>query len=84
MRTCLSHSRQLSQQSAARTLPRDHYRQRHAEGWIGHYNRKSEANFKNKTQYKISKNFKHKCAPVCRIHISFSCNQQLAHIEATV
>jgi hypothetical protein len=35
------------------------------------YNTKSESNFKNK------------CAPVCRIHVSFAYNQQPAHCRIT-
>ncbi len=38
---------------------------------------------KNTTQHTISNNFwKHKCAPVCRIHVGFGCNEQLAHFNS--
>jgi hypothetical protein len=28
--------------------------------------------------------FKHKCAPVCRIHVSFPCNKQLTHFSGNI
>jgi hypothetical protein len=33
---------------------------------------------------KPAKKIKHKCAPVCRIHVSFSINQQLARFGVTI
>jgi len=38
----------------------------------------------SKPKYKTNSvtNFEHKCAPVFCIHVSFACNQQLAHCRA--
>jgi hypothetical protein len=89
MRTGQLHSRQLCSQSTNGTLPCDHKWRPLQEG---NYNKKSEVNFK-KTQYntKIVTHFEHKCppsnapcAPAPCIHVSFACNQQLAHCRATV
>ena len=59
--------------------------QRQVEECICHLNRISEAYFKKK-QYntKPVRNFKHKCVLVCRIHVSFGVNQQLARLYVTV
>ena len=80
MRTRLSHSRQLWHQSAVGTLVREHSVRRKAERYHRFWNRKSEANFKNS---KSVINFKHECALVCRIHVSFGINQQLARLCVT-
>jgi len=39
----------------------------------------------SKTKYKTKSatNFKHKCAPVCRIHVGFGINQQLTRFSET-
>ena len=39
-----------------------------------------------KTKYntKSAANSKYKCAPVLCIHVSFACNQQLAHCKVTI
>ena len=85
MHTRLSHSRQLRLRSAAGTLVCDHYVKLHAERSFGHWNRKSEANFK-KTQHnaKPVKKFKDEGAHACRIHVSFGFDQQLARLCVTI
>ncbi len=76
MRTRPLNPRQLCLQLAARTLPGDHARQRHAERSIVHWNRKLEAKSKKKIQHKISSKFKIKYA-----HKSFASTSALAAIS---
>jgi hypothetical protein len=48
--------------------------------------RKENQKQTSKTQYitKCAANSKYKCAPVLCIHVSFGCNQQLAHCRVTI
>jgi hypothetical protein len=39
---------------------------------------------KSKCNKKSETNFEHRCAQVCRIHVSFGCNQQLASFNAAM
>ena len=39
---------------------------------------------KTKHNKNSATNFEHECAPVCRIHVSFACNQQLACCRETI
>ena len=85
MHTCLLHSRQLCLQSAYRRLPCDQQMLRDAERFVGYYNKTSEANLKKKQDNtKSEAHFEHKRAPVLCIHVSFACNQQLAHCRFTI
>jgi hypothetical protein len=83
MRTGLVRSRQLCWQLAAGMLPGDHVEQQNGERSIGDWNRKLKQKLKKK-HAKSAVNSKYKCALVLCIHVSFVCNQQLAHCQVTI